>query len=817
MSLLSSRIFAISILVVFVAGCATAARLKFDDLYGPSTTVNRILEEPSLSMGASGAEDKVEQLATSKKVLFEPEFYRDVKPIVDSRCVVCHGCYDAPCQFKMTSFNAIDRGAHADKVYNGTRLLEASLTHLSVGVQSTQQWRKEGFYPVLNERVQTPQVNAQASVMHRMLQLKQAHPLPDGKLLPDSFDLSLDRDQECTKIEGFDSFARKRPLWGMPYGLPAIEDGKKQLLEQWIEAGAKAQASQLVFVEENLEDVSQWEAFFNGDSLKQKLMSRYIYEHLFLANLYFSESFSGQGEERIFYKLIRSTTPPTKPINEIVSRRPFDDPGGEFYYRLQRVKSTIVAKRHMPYALNEKRFNRWQDLFLNADYDVTRLPSYEPKIAANPFEAFNVIPVNSRYRFMLDEAQFTIQGFIRGPVCRGQVALNVINDHFWVLFVEPSIEVKYAKGDFLAREAKGLVLPAEKGSTALLPITSWLKYAKMEQEYLEAKASRFDEIFSAERKVELSMLWHGDGENRNAALTVYRHFDSSSVIKGLNGKTPKTAWVIDYSLLERIHYLLVAGFDVYGNAGHQLLTRLYMDFLRMEGEYAFLNLLPNDVAAQQLNHWYRDETSQVAYYLEQLHHREFETSAIEFKTENPKRELFELFRAAAGKDVVEADVINNYSHRSGASFYQQQLQALSDVKGLPLQYLPEQSLIRLTLNSGEQRLVSFVLNRAHTNVSQLYQEERRLRPSEYTLSVIEGVVGTYPNVFFDVSERDLDEVVRRIGRLQSEQDYAQLLSSFGVRRTDKNFWSFSDSIHQNYMNASPVESGFLDFNRLQNR
>ena len=31
--------------------------------------------------------------------------------------------------------------------------------------------------------------------------------------------------------------------------------------------------------------------------------------------------------------------------------------------------------------------------------------------------------------------------FIRGPVCKGQVALNVIQDHFWALFLDPD----YAK------------------------------------------------------------------------------------------------------------------------------------------------------------------------------------------------------------------------------------------------------------------------------------------------------------------------------------------------------------------------------------
>jgi hypothetical protein len=37
---------------------------------------------------------------------------------------------------------------------------------------------------------------------------------------------------------------------------------------------------------------------------------------------------------------------------------------------------------------------------------------------------------------------------------------------------------------------------------------------------------------------------------------------------------------------------LPAGYDVLGNAGSQLITRLYMDFQRMEGEFNFLAWLP---------------------------------------------------------------------------------------------------------------------------------------------------------------------------------------------------------------------------------
>jgi hypothetical protein len=40
-------------------------------------------------------------------------------------------------------------------------------------------------------------------------------------------------------------------------------------------------------------------------------------------------------------------------------------------------------------------------------------------------------------------------------------------------------------------------------------------------------------------------IWNGGGKNPNAALTIFRHFDSASVVKGFVGDFPKTAWVID--------------------------------------------------------------------------------------------------------------------------------------------------------------------------------------------------------------------------------------------------------------------------------
>jgi hypothetical protein len=209
--------------------------------------------------------------------------------------------------------------------------------------------------------------------------------------------------------------------------------------------------------------------------------------------------------------------------------------------------------------------------------------------------------VDARYRFMLDDAGFTVMGFMKGPVCRGQVALNVINDHFWVLFYSPEGEVARNTQGLLDSTRPNLRMPAEDDSTT--GILAWNKYARAERRYLATKSAFMAGL--PRLRPQLTDLWNGDGRNPNAGLTVFRHFDSASVIRGLAGEQPQTALLLGYPLLERMHYLLVAGFDVYGNTGHQLATRLYMDFLRMEGEENFLTLLPLKNRQKVLDGWYR--------------------------------------------------------------------------------------------------------------------------------------------------------------------------------------------------------------------
>lgn len=117
--------------------------------------------------------------------------------------MVCHGCYDAPCQLKLSSAQGIERGISNQLVYDGARLLAEKPNRLFIDGQNTQDWRERGFSLVLNERMQTEEVNLAGNVLYNSLLLKQSFPLPSNHILPKEFDFSLEPVQTCAPIDQF--------------------------------------------------------------------------------------------------------------------------------------------------------------------------------------------------------------------------------------------------------------------------------------------------------------------------------------------------------------------------------------------------------------------------------------------------------------------------------------------------------------------------------------------------------------------------------------------------------------------------------------
>jgi hypothetical protein len=90
-------------------------------------------------------------------------------------------------------------------------------------------------------------------------------------------------------------------------------------------------------------------------------------------------------------------------------------------------------------------------------------------------------------------------------------------------------------------------------------------------------------------------------------------------------------------------------------------------------------------------------------------------------------------------------------------------------------------------------------------------------PVEDYLTVVKGFIGSYPNIFFQVPDSELGKFVALVESMQDEQDYAGLVTAYGVRRTSPDFWQLSDTLYDHYRQREPAAAGLFDLNRYENR
>ena len=742
------------------------------------------------------------------------DYLADVQPVLEKRCVVCHSCYNSPCQLKLSSWDGLERGASKEQIYNAGRLKTMDPSRLLIDAHSAAEWRDKGFFSVTQNGTQ----QYTDSFMYMLLDHKRLSPDVSGEYFSEASDLT------CAQSEKeLQKYLKKHPNRGMPFGFPPLSNDEFNIIVGWLSQGANGpspeqQAALEAIPVMDQKMVDKWEMFLNNSDPKYKMTARYLYEHLFLSHITFE---TGSNE---FYEVVRSKTGPGEEIDIIPTVRPYDDPQtDQFYYRFRKIYSTIVYKTHMVFPMGEKQYQRSLELFINTKWPMT--PSavgYDRIKSANPFITFEQIPARSRYQWLLDNAQYIIMTFIRGPVCKGQIALNVINDHFWLMFLDPESDLAVKYPGFLKLHFENLRMPSEDGSDYKLYKALFdNKHYKWAVDYYKARQQFYSAIYPEGLGVE--NIWKGGKPSDDPILTVFRHFDSASVHRGVLGNLPKTAWVIDYPLLERIYYSLVAGFDIYGTAGHQLATRLYMDALRIEGESYFLDYMPEESRQEMMASWY------IGANIEELNYSPAAIPAgTSFATMEPKRELLEK-------------VVKEHIKVSGITFDTNYLSAGQPYPGLPAKYdtlddyiqgfisvsAPGVSFFRhvadhnanvawvrvSNIPNKEDVVISIVIDRWHDNVKFLIRESSFLDPSKDKADFIKGFVSSYPNYFFVVDATNLPDFFDILKNYDGTEDYIERLEKYGINRAEETFWDHYDWFQKEFNTAQQENAGIVDLNR----
>ena len=738
----------------------------------------------------------------------EPISYsRDIQPIFTKNCVACHACYDAACQLNLGSGEGVQRGASKAAVYNGTRTQAQATTRLFVDAHGEAAWRRKDFVSVLDQQ------GSQAALMARMLELGHQQPFAANSKLPAQLNIGINRVNQCPLPEEFEAFARKNPQAGMPFAVTGLSDADYQTLQAWLAQGAPVDEQALQASAAEAEQIASWEAFMKAPGAREALVSRWLYEHLFLAHLHFAG-----GEPGHFFQMVRSRTPTGKPADIIATRLPNDDPGTEFYYRLIPVQGVIVHKTHITYGLSAAKLKRINELFFASDWQADAVPGYGLQRRANPFETFAAIPAQARYQFMLDNAEYFVRTFIRGPVCRGQIATDVIRDNFWAVFQDPQHDLYITDPEYREEAKELLAMPGQLDSIGDT-LGLWRTYRDKRNQYEALRMQRYADAPAPS----WSHIWAG---NDNALLSIFRQHDSASVRKGLIGEVPQTIWWLDFPLLERTYYQLVVNFDVFGNVSHQAQTRLYFDLIRNGAEVNFLRLMPAESRQGYLSDWYQS-SGKLKIWLDYQAIDSESPSALRLPGSDPKRSFVETLLERYGSLNARPDPINRctgaYCHRPELDAELQRAeQSLSRLTAKPagtlkvIEQLPEATLLRVEMADGQREVYSLLRNRAHTNVAFMLGEELRYQPALDTLTVYPGVLSSYPNFIFNVRVEQAAEFVTALEQARDAAAFEKVVERWGIRRTHPEFWRYFHDMSAYIQQTEPLEAGVLDMNRYQN-
>ena len=121
--------------------------------------------------------------------------------------------------------------------------------------------------------------------------------------------------------------------------------------------------------------------------------------------------------------------------------------------------------------------------------------------------------------------------------------------------------------------------------------------------------------------------------------------------------------------------------------------------------------------------------------------------------------------------------------------------------------------MRIRLKNGKDLVATLVVNRWHNNVAFMLREEKRLNPEKDNVEIIPGMIGSYPNMFFDIHQDDIPDFINLMKSFDASETSKARLAKYGINRSDDRFWETYDWFQKRFDEDEPVTGGLLDLNR----
>lgn len=129
-----------------------------------------------------------------------------------------------------------------------------------------------------------------ASLFENMIRLGKQYEFAPNSKLPDDIELGLARTNQCTSNGDFGDYADDHPYEGMPLGMTSLSDDEYATLAGWLQQGGAISPLITEINAAEQKQIQRWENWLNADDKHQQLITRWMYEHLYLAHLYFEDA-----------------------------------------------------------------------------------------------------------------------------------------------------------------------------------------------------------------------------------------------------------------------------------------------------------------------------------------------------------------------------------------------------------------------------------------------------------------------------------------------------------------------------------------------
>jgi len=84
------------------------------------------------------------------------------------------------------------------------------------------------------------------------------------------------------------------------------------------------------------------------------------------------------------------------------------------------------------------------------------------------------------------------------------------------------------------------------------------------------------------------------------------------------------------------------------------------------------------------------------------------------------------------------------------------------------------------------------------------------------LTMVPGVIGSYPNFIFDVPLTDIETFAGALAGVTNAAQLEAVAQSWGVRRTRPDFWAVFHDLSAYIEQTDPIQAGLLDLSRYGN-